>query len=249
MEGGLFLIFIIIAMIARAIEAMAKGKQEPPQQQPRGRPRPQQRPQQRSLQQQRAPRSDTGEPFGSRGRVQDRRPVPVRDEVPPDATEDAAAAMIPDDLWEILTGRPKPQSSRPQPAPLPAPHYEVEYEEADADEELATYDVVPDEIAEYDRRRRLQEAQRERARHELTERRRRERDLHTADKAPIVYSLERPLPAAAQRHAEFHAKVDVPAAAQQTARRRSARERLFGGDDLKRAIILQEVLGRPKGLE
>jgi len=245
MEGGFFLVFIIIAMIARAIEAMAKGKQEPPQQQPRGRPQP------RSLPQQRAPRRETEGPFGSRGQVQDRRPVPTRDEVPPDATEDAAAAMIPDDLWEILTGRPKPQSSRPQPAPLPAPlpRHEVEYEEADADEEIATYDVVLDETAEYERRRRLQEAQRERARHELTERRRRERDLHTADKAPIVYSLERPLPAAVKRHAEFHAKVDVPAPAQQMLRRRSARERLFGGNDLKRAIILQEVLGRPKGLE
>ena len=223
MEGGLFLVFVIIAMIARAIEAMAKGKQQPPEQQ-RPLPRPQQRPR--------------------------------HDQVPADTTEDAAAAMIPDDLWEILTGRPKPQPSRPLPAPTPAPTpapapmQTYEGVEADVDEEIGVYDVVQNEVAEYERRRRLEDAQRRLERRQLRERRLREREMYSADKAPKVYSLEQPLPSAVARHAAFHAKIDdAPAVDKRHDSRRSAREWLFTGDDMKRAIVLQEVLGPPKGLE
>lgn len=254
MEGGLFLVFIIIALIARAIEAMTKGKQEPPQGRPQGRPLPQPRPRQQPLP--RSPRPEYDRPPGTSQRPlpQGSRPAPT-DEVPPDATEDAAAAMIPDDLWEILTGRPKPRpqqvpAPRPAPQPQPASSYE-EYVgvEADVDEELGAYEVIPDELGEYDRRRRLEEAQRQLERQQLRERRLRERNMYTADKAPKVYSLERPLPPAVQRHAEFHARVDEVPVVTGTTRRRPAREWLFQAGDMKRAIVLQEVLGRPKGLE
>jgi len=235
MEGGLFLVFVIIALIARAIEAMTKGRSGPPPGQPRPRPRP-------------VPRAEHDESWRTRTLPQGRTPAPS-DEVPPDATEDAAAAMIPDDLWEILTGRPKP---RPQhvPAPQPSSHYEPYVDvEADVDEELAAYDRVPDEVAEYERRRRAEEERRKRERRELTERRLRERDIYSAAKAPKVYSLEQPLPPAVRRHAEFHAKIDDTPEVKPLQRRRRARGWLIRGGDLKRAVVLQEVLGPPKGLE
>ena len=40
MEGGLFLIFIVVALVARAIEAMTKGEKRPPQAPRQRRPRP-----------------------------------------------------------------------------------------------------------------------------------------------------------------------------------------------------------------
>ena len=158
--------------------------------------------------------------------------------------------MIPDDLWEILTGRPKPQQSRPVPQQTPAPVSMQEYDEAGPDEEIGAYDVIVDEVAEYEQRRRAEEERRARKKRELRERRLRERDMYTADKAPKVYSLEKPLPPAVARHAAFHAKIDeTPVVDRRHEARRSAREWLFTGDDMKRAIVLQEVLGPPKGLE
>ncbi len=232
MEGGLFLVFIIIALVARAIEAMTKGKNGPQGPPPQRRPRPQyERPHGTTTLPRRAP----GElPSGQ-------RPEPARP-----SAEDAATAMIPDDLWEILTGTPKP---RPAPAPPPQRQPEPVYAEADADEEAGAFDVARDETAEYERRRRLEEAQRQLEHEQLLDRRRRGEEMYTADKAPEVYSLERPLPPAAVRHAAFHEKVDVPVVVRPRARRPPARAWLFSGDDMKRAIVLQEVLGRPKGLE
>lgn len=226
MEGGLFLVFIIIALVARAIEAMTKGKggQQPP------------------LPPQRRPRAGQEQPYGTRPRE---RPS-AADGVPADATEDAAAAMIPDDLWEILTGRPKPQPSGPQPAPQPRL---PEQTYADAADDVAFDDVLHDRTAEYERQWRVEQAQRELEHEQLMDRRLREQDMHTADKAPIVYSLERPLPPAAVRHATFHEKLEVPVVQKRRTRRPDARQWLFSGDDMKRAIVLQEVLGPPRGLE
>jgi hypothetical protein len=82
-------------------------------------------------------------------------------------------------------------------------------------------------------------------------RRLREQEMYSAKKAPAVVSLERPLPSAATRHAVFHQQLDAPAPAVpgQRAPRPSARDRLFAGDDMRRAFVLQEVFGKPKGLE
>lgn len=226
MEGGLFLVFVIIAMAARAIEAISKnrqggGTQQRPQPQP-GRPQPR-------------PRPEYEEPYGTARRL----PEPPH-EVGPTDTADAAAEMIPDELWQILTGQPKPR--RPSPPPLPVP-----YDETGPDEELVAT-AYPDEEAEYERRRRAEQQEREREARELRERRARGRDANMADKAPRTISLERPLPSPEQRHAAFHRKVDAPIVVAKP-RRPSSREWLFSDDDMKRAIVLQEVLGTPKGLQ
>jgi hypothetical protein len=223
---GLFLVFVIIAMAARAIEGIAKGRQgeAPPQRPP-----------------QRRPRTEYERPHGTTVR---RLPEPPH-EVSRESTADAAADMIPDDLWQILTGQPKPQ--RRVPAPVPQLDYELE---ADEDEEQWSRAAVQDEEDAYEVRRRAEDEARARAARELQARRELGRLANTADKAPLMVSMERPLPTAAQRHTEFHARVDRPAVAPpQLTRQRSPRSWLFAGHDLKRAVILQEVLGTPKGLE
>ena len=223
MEGGLFLIFIIIAMAARAIEALTKGRQGggAPQDQPRPR----------------RPRQSYELPHGTT-----RRPAEPPHDVSAESTSDAAADMIPDDLWHILTGQPKPRR-------IPPPQPQYEYDEAGADEELQPAEAYTDEVAEYDVRRRAEEEARARAARELEARRARGRLANTADKAPKIVSLERPLPSPEKRHAAFHRKIDKPIVVEAVVPTRSAREWLFQDDDLKRAVVLQEVLGTPKGLE
>jgi hypothetical protein len=229
MEGGLFLIFVIIALVARAIEAMTKGQKRPPQQPPQRRPRP-----------------EYERPHGTTRRAPPQLPQPrPRDQLPADATEDAAAEMIPDELWEILTGRPKPRRA---PQPVPEPEWDEEADRSEA--ESLGRQRVPDEEAEYERRRRADEERRAREARELMERRQRGREAHTADKAPAVVSLEQPVLATAARHAAFHEKVDVrPLQVAKPRPRSSPRQRLFTGNDLKRAIVLHEVLGKPRALD
>lgn len=241
MEGGLFLIFIVIALIARGIEAMTKGEKGKQQRRPQSRPRP-----------------EYERPHGTTHGLPDpgaqRPPSPSsgpRDGVPRDATEDAAAEMIPDELWEILTGRPKPQrfpQQQPVPRRLPEPIWD---EEADRSEAESTAEVVlRSEVDEYEQRRLLEESQRERERRDLMERRARGREANSVANAPVVVSLEEDVPTAAVRHAAFHARLDAaPRVARPARVHRGSRAWLFAGDDLKRAIVLQEVLGPPKGLE
>lgn len=230
MEGGLFLIFIIIALVARAIEAMTKGQKRPPPQPPQRRPRP-----------------EYQQPHGTtRRRAPAQLPQPgPRDDLPSDATEDAAAEMIPDELWEILTGRPKPRRA-PQPVPEPAWDEEADRSEA----ESVSLETALDEESEFLRRKRAEEERRAREHRELMARRQRGGEANMADKAPAVVSLEQNVLPAAARHAAFHRKVDTPVL--QVAARQpqgSVRDWLFTSDDLRRAIVLQEVLGTPKGLE
>ena len=224
MEGGFFLIFVIIAMAARAIEALSKNRQrgEGPPPPPQRRPRP-----------------EYQRPHGTTARD----PEPPH-EVGRDETADAAAEMIPDELWQILTGQPKPR--RQVPAPQPQQYH---YDEAGIDEEAVVEVTYPDEEAEYERRLRAEQEARAREARELQERRMRGRNANTAEKAPAVVSLERLTPSPEKRHAAFHAKVDRPLVVETLTPRRSAREWLFEDDDLKRAVVLQEVLGTPKGLQ
>lgn len=230
---GLFFVFIIVALLSRVIEAMAKGQGKGRPQPPARRPRPQyDRPHGTTR-----PKPYDALPGGAQG-------MP-RDGVPRDATPDAAAEMIPDELWEILTGQPKPRRT-PPPPPVPWD------EEADLDEVTAIDSVEPlDEVEEWEARRQAEEAQRRREHRDLMARRLREQEMYSAKKAPAIVSLERPLPSAATRHAVFHQQLDAPAPAVpgQRAARPSARDRLFAGDDMRRAFVLQEVFGKPKGLE
>ena len=102
-------------------------------------------------------------------------------------TEETAAGMVPDDLWEILTGQKRPPvlTTPPQPEPrarqLP---YDVAYDaEEDEEAEAGTEAVVRDQ-AEVETRRTRGEA----------------KSLETLERhaQPVVASLEENLPTASQ---------------------------------------------------
>lgn len=180
-----------------------------------------------------------------------RRPLPQ----PPQRSEteevsskraEPASTMIPDELWQILTGEqrvpelPQPQPPQPQPQqPTPAkPSWDVSY--------------VPPEAAEDEETRVAQtlNAQIERMRREelaLQQSRRRPAAI-SLEQAPVIVSLEKePLPQE-PRHTAFHDKMvkqQQPAAA----RRRKSYLALDSRAELQRAFVLQEVLGKPRGLE
>src|SRR5690606_5183923 len=142
-----------------------------------------------------------------------------------------AAELIPAELWEILTGQPRAQ---PAPRPQPVP------DEADDDEEL-----IPDEESVFvpevrDESREIEELLRRRR--EAVERRERGPEQYR----PQVVSLETPPLPTAARHAAFHEK--RPPQAPATVQRRAPAPKLaqLAGTEsgaLRRAIILQEVLG------
>ncbi len=191
-----FIIFALIFVIAPLIEqARRKQKRPPGQQIPRTRtePRPPAAP----------PRSQrTAE--GSR------------------TEEVSAATMLPDELWEVLTGQP-----RPRPVPAPAPDVE--------DEVIVDEESLITEDAEIQRRRPPSEEGQS-----LEEMTRRE--------LPVVVSLET-MPTPRARHAAFHAKVDQPTLQPTRVAPASTFTLLRGRKNLRQAMLLQAVLGVPKALE
>lgn len=154
------------------------------------------------------------------------RPVPA-----PAGEERAPSAdiLIPDDLWAILTGeRRPPVAPSPAPEPAPAPR---------------SADTSPkDELA---RRAEVEQA-------EALAAEARERELSALVRRPTDQpaALEgEPVEVDEERHEAFHRRLEAstPSAALQVATYRrplDARQR-----QLRRAIILREVLGPPRGLE
>jgi hypothetical protein len=236
---NLFILIIIFSFVARAIGEAVKGGKKGPGQQPGQRPQqrpglPQQRPQQQEL-----PRHDEPREYASRFPIE--RP-PAEAPAQKQSAEDVAAEMIPDELWRILTGQPKPQRTQ---TPAPQESYE-----ADVDEELGAYDqAAPEGWGATDLTREDREAQ------ELTERRAdvaREHERTPETYQPLVVSMETEPAPTPVRHAAFHAKYDSPQVLPGFQRNRGASlARIAGGGPqaLRRAVILQEVLGKPKGLE
>jgi hypothetical protein len=153
--------------------------------------------------------------------------------------EGRADDMVPDDLWEFLTGEKRRPGAPapPQHAPEPAeegvfegwsgvPEWEEEHEDAYQDDWVEPVD--------------------ERPVHEPFDR-----------PHPIIVSLETPPPPPDSRRAAFHerlaARTGVPPQALpgRPPRQPTPRQGLRLGDveSLRQAIILREVLGPPKGLE
>lgn len=133
----------------------------------------------------------------------------------------AAAEVIPDDLWELLTGERRPPRAAPR--------------QDECTVEPAATRAEPGRSEET-------------ARRVPTETRREDRVVRVAPEweAPAVVSLEEPPPPPEVRHAAFHQKLERLQVAAPPRRRRSA---LGGRHDLRRAMILREILGPPKGLE
>ena len=207
------ILMFLIFVLGPIIEGLRKKKQQPPQQPPRRQVPPPAQTQ----------RSRTEE-VSSRPRA-----------------EENASTMVPDDLWEILTGQKRmPLPSGPAPTPSPEaekkrPSWEVVYDpELEEDEEQVEESVALEDVNVETRRARV-EAQ----------------SLETYERhpAPVIVSLEDNIPTTAQRHAAFHKRVTAAAVEPAAAPRRKPLFDLRNRSELQRAFLLQEVLGRPKGLE
>ena len=204
---GAILVFIVFVLGPILEQMRKKGQRRPPGPPPQQQRRPLPRPPESA----RIPQSSREAP----PRVATQEPVATRTE------EVSAAEMLPDELWEILTGQPKPRPVPPPPAP------DVEDEET-ADEELITAEDVTIET----RRSRFEEAV--------------SVEAPPPREYPVVVSMEE-VPDPRKRHAAFHEKIQQTAIATPA---RMAIPRYFSTPaDLRRAIIMQVVLGPPKALE
>ena len=218
----LMLLIFVLGPILEGLKRRSKGGRPPEERRPPPRV-PQQRVPQQRVPQQRLPQQTS--------RTEEVSPGTRRQ-------EESAAAMVPDDLWEILTGQKRPPVlTTPQPLPPEEkrrPAWDVVYDpELEEDEEGAP-EVVAREDVLIETRRAREEAQ----------------SLETYERhpEPVIISLEDNVPTTAQRHLAFHQKVIAPAAVVITQPRRP-RLNLHDRSELQRAFVLQEVFGTPKGLE
>jgi hypothetical protein len=212
------ILLIIVFVVAPLIERMLKaGKPKDPQERP-----PRQRPGFPPQPQQRFP----PQPPQREPQQTQREQVVLR---PPAEQEgEAAAAMLPDDLWEILTGERR--------APrLPEPR--EEYDPAGEDEAESLETATPDSWIEA-------------------------QSSHTADSVPVLWErpeVQRAAPEVVslekleiddrKRHVQFHRRLDEMSAPERVRRPAANIYSITSEEDLRRAIILAEILGPPKGLE
>jgi hypothetical protein len=288
----LIIVFILAPLLERLLARGRKGTDElpPGQRPPEQRMPPQRFPQQRMPQQRPAPEEEQT-PF---------RSVPASH-----GDDDSAASVLPDDLWEILTGEKRPPARTQPPAPPPA------REPASMRTETAERPPIDREVPrpidrdvprpidrpapppldrrpDSARRRERTPVQRDRSPRsrerpvELRDRTPRERDSgrlrpgrpassadkyvrpeHVRTERPVHVRAERVLtsyddniPGDEERHDSFHERLDRSAAlaAAAAAAGRSATPgpelyRFNDAADLRRAIVMAEILGPPKALE
>ena len=160
------------------------------------------------------------------------------EEVGPRApAEENASTMVPDDLWEILTGQKRVPTPTAPPGPVPQAEKKPEWErydgELEEDEESAEESVALEDVNVETRRARV-EAQ----------------SLETIGRhpEPIIISLEENVPSTAVRHAAFHQRMIATPVEVEVAPRRKPLFDLGNRSELQRAFLLQEVLGKPKAL-
>lgn len=214
-----FIIFVLIFVLGPVLEQLRKkGQQQkqPPTAPPR--PLPQRQPQP-------LPRSTTEEVSAK--------------------PRESAAAMVPDDLWAVLTGEARP--------PAPAPTQTL----PQAGTKNRPWDVVyipPEEIEDEEglgaenTNVEVERTSREAVLREHSERHRPVEAVSLEVTQANIISLEAPPQSSAARHAAFHERVDAKPVAAKPARRRLLVE-LGSREELQRAFVLQEVLGTPRGLE
>jgi len=141
----------------------------------------------------------------------------------PGAEDTSAAAMIPDDLWELLTGERR--------TPGPAWESESWVDQATWEEEGVAAAASP-ELAQ-----------------DRYEAEARSLERIVADRYPVVVSLEAPPLPPEERHRRFHEKLESLSGAPEARRRARLPRSLGTGAALRRAMVLREVLGPPKALE
>lgn len=267
---NLFILLIIFSFIARAVGDALKGGKKPPGEQQRPRVPPGQAERQQPTQQQPAQQQPAQPRPQPQGRLQQtppraERPQPLprmerqpqprsgadegsmreralpRVETRPRPAPDRASDMIPEELWEILTG----QRRAPVPAPPPEPDWAEE--EDDDGARLFPRETPPPVV--------LAPSREDREAADLVRRRNeavalRERGL--AQYRPKIVSLETEPLSSEARHTAFHAKHEAQAPATVLQRGRQRGIGRFTGVEpggLRRAIILREILGPPKALE
>lgn len=232
MDNFFFVLMVILFIVAPILEKLTKGN------------RPQQKP----------PPGRRGQP-AQRRRLPDGRTTTVGRpaETAGQATGDASD-LLPADLWKILTGQMPQQSSEPTTAEaettaVPARRPEERPRDRAGQRKPGTRSPRDRQSA-----RRLQKSDRdeEQAAAELLLRRERDRLRRSRlERSPSrVVSLETEPEAEPARHASFHEKLDRLSAPAVVAKRKTGI--LLDLDDrssLQRAILLQEVLGKPRGLE
>jgi len=223
----IIIVFIVVPLIERLLKAGKQNQQQPPpQQRMPQRPRP------------RLPREEQPEEWEQEEAGQpESQPVRHRAET----RDDAAAEMLPDDLWEILTGeRRPPQRPSPQRRPEEAtPIEETLSLEAESLEEEGLREVQPsghwvstppEQVVvtlppePYIRPNPLRPV-------------------------PKVVSLEELTFDPEQRHDEFHDRLDSLGGPARVKRPAPSTYRFRNDEDLRRAIVTAEILGTPRGLE
>lgn len=156
---------------------------------------------------------------------------------------ETAEAMVPDDLWKILTGEVRPpvmipEETRQVPTRRQQP-WDVVFippEETEDEEELVREDVDVEV-----RRTAREVVVRDRQRRPLAV------EAQSLEEEPIIVSLETGPPSAKDRHSAFHRLVDAKPVAE-TPKKKGAFA-LTDHRELQRAFVLQEIFGRPRGLD
>lgn len=233
---SLFTILIFVAMLISTMNEVATKRRR--EQQGQGAPR---RPGQRL---------PTGEPFPHHGGADhgedfDGDGAPPRARIPrTTSAEESAQVLLPDDLWAILTGEQRP-------ARVPAP---VDLEPV-ADEELELH-REPELHLEVEPEQEWSPGAESRAEDDgwgepdsrvLPDRRSVVRPREGRSREPEIFSYDEVIPSADERHEEFHRRIDQrPDSTGRAAARGASAARLRR---LRRAVVLKEVLGPPRGLE
>lgn len=146
---------------------------------------------------------------------------------------EAASDILPDDLWELLTG----EQRRGRDA---RPPIEPDVDGGVKDEPAWASAESPIAVDE--------DAARERWTDPSDDEVPRSEPVSLEYEGPEAYSLEQPLPSPEVRHARFHARLDA-APTPRPRRRSGLTRRLARRGTLREAVILAEVLGPPRGLE
>lgn len=148
---------------------------------------------------------------------------------------EAASDILPDDLWELLTGEQRRgRGARP---PI-----EPDVDGGVKDETAWASTESPIAVDE--------DAARERWTGPSDDEVPRSEPVSLEYEGPEAYSLEQPPPSPEVRHARFHARLDAAPTPRSRPRRRSGlTRRLARRGTLREAVILAEVLGPPRGLE
>ena len=170
----------------------------------------------------------------------------------------SAGEMVPDDLWELLTGERRTRETDAEPVASETPESR-ELEEADRGLESWEADLEPAmEPVEYeplesrrDEEDRVSEPPSDWLPGKAGERGHPPSEGYSLERTdlPEAYSLETPVRPERLRHAAFHRKLDALPPAARAHRPAAARDLgLDSATALRRAVILKEVLGPPKGL-